>query len=478
VNSDPVSVLDGSLSDVAAALANGGTTAVELATESVRRHEAAVEDLGAYQVWNPEEALASARAVDSSRRSGSGLRLLAGVPISVKDLFGVADLPTYAGTPARLPRQWEAEGFLIRRIREEMGVLLGKTRMVQMAFGGLGSNPHWGTPINPWSTEEHRVPGGSSCGAGVSLLEGSAVVAIGTDTACSIRVPASMTGTVGFKPTQNRWPTSGLVPLSSTLDTVGALTRTVFDAAYFFGAIDPAHTDPSHLLHRLRHSTLAGVRIGIDNTHGWEDCDPGVAESAMAALRELEACGASIVDLTLPEFNRAYALYMEGTIVPPEVAAFVDSCLPAWLDLLDPLIAERIRGGRDVSATEYLSALSLRREITAIARSRMSAVDVLATPTVPITPPRLSDIESPEAYTQKNRRVSRTTCPATVLDLCAISLPCGLDDAGMPVGLHFAATAGEDESLLAIAYSAERVLGTASDRLGLPPKSRRAFEAK
>ena len=467
-----MTTIDSPLSDLAAGLRNGQTRASELIAEAVDRHEAADEDLGAYQVWNPEEALARARAVDSFQQSGSHLRPLAGIPISVKDLFGVAGQPTYAGTSARLPGVWEREGFLVRRIREEMGVLVGKTKMVELAFGGLGNNPHWGTPINPWSAPEHRVPGGSSCGAGVSLWEGSAKVAIGTDTACSIRTPASMTGTVGFKPTQSRWPADGLVPLSSTLDTLGALTRTVADAAFFFAAVDPAHSGPDNLLARLGHATLAGLRIGIDATHAWSDCDPGISESVTAALRELEAHGASIVEIAFPEFNSAYALYMEGTIVPPEAAAFVGSCLPGWLDRLDPRVGDRIRKAREVTAPEYLSALSHRRQLIALAEGRMQAVDVLAAPTVPISPPLLSDIEGPDVYARTNRMASRTTNPANVLDLCAISIPCGLDDAGMPVGLQLIASRGEDERLLAHAYSAERVLGTARDRLGSPARCR------
>lgn len=468
-----MSVLDSPLTEIATALRSNRTTALELITEAVNRHETAAEDLGAYQVWTGEEALSCAGAVDSLQRNGSSLRPLAGIPVSVKDLFGVSGHPTYAGTPARLPGAWEREGFLIRRIREEMGVLIGKTRMVEMAFGGLGNNPHWGTPINPWSSPEHRVPGGSSCGAGVSLWEGSAIVAIGTDTACSIRTPASMTGTVGFKPTQRRWPADGIVPLSPTLDSVGALARTVADVAYFFGAIDPAHSGPDDLLDRVRQSTLSGVRMGIDPNHGWGDCDPGIAESIMAALRELEAQGASIVDVAFPEFNAACALYVEGTIVAPEVAAFVASSLPGWLDLLDPGVGDQIRSGGGVTATEYLSALSRRRELIDASRDRMQAVDVLATPTVPITPPLLSDIEVPEVYARTNAMTSRTTNPANILDLCAISLPCGLDGAGLPVGLQLMASGGEDERLLAHACCAERVLGTALDRLGSPVRCAR-----
>ncbi len=458
------------LSEVAAALADGTIQAADLVAEAIDRRDSATEDLGAYQTWNPEQALEHARAVDSLRRGGYRLGALAGIPISVKDLFGVTDQPTYAGTAERLPPEWEQEGFLVRRVREAFGILLGKTKMVELAFGGLGQNPHWGTPINPWSLPETRIPGGSSCGAGVSLWQGSARVALGTDTACSVRVPASMTGTVGFKVTRGRWPADGLVPLSPTLDSLGFLTHTVADAAFFFGAVDPAHSKPERLLSEIEQQSLKGLRIGLDPTHAWSECEPGISESVMAALKALEAKGATIVEISFPEFNAANALYMEGKIVPPEAAAFVDNRLPDWLDRLDPLIGDRIRGASGVTAPEYLGALSRRRQLIELAAERMRTIDVLATPTVTISPPLLADIEDPATYTRANRLVSRTTNPANVLSLCAISMPCGLDGNGMPVGLQLIASGGDDERLLAYAYAAEGVLGTALDRLGSPAR--------
>ena len=462
--------LETPLSDLATALADGTLQATDLVAEAIDRRDGAAEDLDAYQTWNPEAALEQARAVDSLQRDGYRLGALAGIPISVKDLFGVTGQPTYAGTAKRLSKEWEREGFLVRRVREEAGVLLGKTKMVELAFGGLGQNPHWGTPINPWSAPEHRVPGGSSCGAGVSLWQGSARVALGTDTACSVRVPASMTGTVGFKVTRGRWPVDGLVPLSPTLDSLGFLTQTVADAAFFFGAVDPAHTTPARLLARFEQQSLKSLRIGLDPTHAWSECEPGISEAAMAALEALETRGASIVEISFPEFNAANALYMEGKIVPSEAAAFVDNCLPDWLDHLDPLIGDRIRGASEVTAPEYLGALSRRRQLIELAAERMRTIDVLATPTVTISPPLLADIEDLATYTRANRLASRTTNPANVLDLCAISMPCGLDGNGMPVGLQLIASGGDDERLLAYAYAAERALGTAFDRLGSPAR--------
>lgn len=455
------------LRDLAAALAEGRIDAELLIRESLERHDET--DLGAYQVWCPGAALAKAQEIDAMRRGGSWLPPLAGIPISVKDLLGVVGLPTYAGSPDRLPAEWEREGFLVRRMQENLAVVVGKTKMVELAFGGLGQNPTWGTPINPWDAVERRVPGGSSCGAGVSLLEGSALVALGTDTACSVRVPASMTGTVGFKPSQAQWPTDGIVPLSTTLDTVGFLTRTVADAAYFFAAVDPACGDPAIFVDRAVQAGLDGLRIGIDGVHGWPACEAGIAEVVEAALADLESQGATLRTHSYPELGAANQLYLDASIVPPEVAALLATRLPGWLDRLEPRVAERIRAADQVSAPAYLSALAKRERLKALAVARMAGIDVLATPTTILSPPRLSEIADPESYARANGRVSRTTNLANVLDFCAISIPCGLDDNGMPVGLQLLATAGEEERLLAYALAAEQVLGTADERLGRPP---------
>ncbi|NIR35760.1 MAG: amidase, partial [Actinobacteria bacterium] len=156
---------------------------------------------------------------------------LTGIPISVKDLYGVDGLPTFAGTTRALPERWSRDAWLVRRLRDAGAIIVGKTHMVEMAFGGVGLNPSWETPRNPWDAGTHRIPGGSSSGAGVSLWEGSALIALGSDTGGSIRIPAALTGTVGQRTTKGRWPTTGVVPLSPTFDTVGALTRTVEDSA-------------------------------------------------------------------------------------------------------------------------------------------------------------------------------------------------------------------------------------------------------
>jgi aspartyl-tRNA(Asn)/glutamyl-tRNA(Gln) amidotransferase subunit A len=219
--------LDLPLSRLAAELRQGGVSAGELVEEAVRRHGERGARLHAYKHFDADGARRAAGTADRLLREQADPPPLCGVPTSIKDLYGVEGLPVFAGTARQLPESWSRDAWLVGRLRAQGAVPMGKTHTVELAYGALGINPHWGTPRNPWDTRTHRIPGGSSCGAGVSLWEGSALLALGTDTGGSIRIPASMTGVVGHKTTQGRWPVEGVVPLSSTLDTVGGLTRSV-----------------------------------------------------------------------------------------------------------------------------------------------------------------------------------------------------------------------------------------------------------
>ena len=461
--------LDLPLAKIAERLRDGTTTAEELAALAVQRHERVGGKLHAYRSWDAEMILAQARDADAALQAGKPLGPLGGIPVSVKDLYGVTGYRTFAGTARQLPAEWETEGFLVKALKEQRAVLTGKTHTVELAFGGLGNNPHWGTPVNPWDDATDRVPGGSSCGAAVSLWEGSAALALGSDTAGSIRLPASMTGCVGHKTTYGRWPADGLVPLSHTLDSVGALCRSVEDAAFFFASVDAAHGDPEELLAMLDDQSLVRLRLGLIDARIWDESQDDIADCVHSALRELEAHGARLTDFAFPEFDAGYDLYAGGMIAAVECSRFVESHLPGWMDILHETVGRRLRDAKEVKTSDYEHALDRRQQLIAAAESRMEAVDVAVTPTVPFTPPPVSLIEDYDEYMKWNRRASLGTNPVNMLDLCAITLPCGLDSAGMPVGLQLVTRNAEDERLLAIALAAERVLGTATERLGTSP---------
>lgn len=458
------------LAEIARALRERKTTAAELVEQAIARHERFGERLHAYLQWTPDRARTVAAAADAAFAAGAIAGPLQGLPVSIKDLFAAEGFGCFAGSSRRLPADpWEMDGPLVASLRRQLGVITGKTHMVEFAFGGTGLNSHHGAPYNPWSAASHRSPGGSSSGAGVSLLEGSALLAFGSDTAGSVRIPASMTGTVGLKVTLGRWSTEGVVTLSHSFDTPGLLARSVADAAYGFAALDPALGDAERLLAQCAALSLDGLRIAVDDSFFWNDCDPGISERVREAVDALVRQGAVLRPTALPEAVEAYAVFLEGGVSAIELRSFLDRELPDWLDQLDPIMAPAVRGAETLSARDYLARLGRLKALARRAATRFDGIDVIATPTLCITPPLLSALDSPEAYLSANRRIVRNTVAVNYLGLCGITLPVGLDRAGMPVGLQFIAPAWAEEKLLAIALAAERVLGTAAERLGTPP---------
>jgi aspartyl-tRNA(Asn)/glutamyl-tRNA(Gln) amidotransferase subunit A len=215
--------------------------------------------------------------------------------------------------------------------------------------------------------------------------------------------------------------------------------------------------------------TLDGVRIAVDDPLFWRDCDPGIAEVVREAIDALATEGAVLRKMTLPEAAGAYAVFLEGGVSAIELRSFLDQELPDWLTQLDPITASAVHGAGTLSAREYLARLGRLKVLARNAAPRFDEIDIIATPTLCITPPLLSDIGDAEAYLAANRRIVRNTVAVNYLGLCGITLPIGLDHAGMPVGLQLIAPAWAEEKLLAIALAAERVLGNATERLGTPP---------
>lgn len=474
------------IATIAAEVRSGAASARSLVEDAIGRHESSA--LGAYIVFDREGARQQAADVDRAVARGRDPGPLAGITVSVKDLYGVDGLPIRAGTSRELPERWRREGFLVRALRRCGAVIVGKTHTVELAFGGVGLNPNTGTPVNPWDAERHRVPGGSSSGAGVSLWEGSARIALGSDTGGSVRIPAAATGVVGHRQTTGRWPTTGVVPLSTTLDTVGLLTHTAADSRYAFGITDrlaghvppagmvvPGAADssaPSRGSRAAREAGVAGLRIGIPRRGLWEETEPGVASVAHRALADLEAAGAELLEFDAPELAEAGERYLAGELVQPERAESLERHLPGWTSILDPTVGKRLESAGRVSAVDYVGILRLRRRLSASLHARMEAftVDFLATPTLPITPPPVDTLSRLDVYRAVNRDMLSGTGPASMLDMCAVSLPAGLDDHGMPVGLQLIGPTGTDHHLLAHAVAAETVLGTNLERLGVPPR--------
>lgn len=460
--------IDRPLSEIATGLRARRLTAVELMQAGIVRHGRWDGDFKAYKAWDENGALALAAAADAAFSAGLDHGPLQGIPVSVKDIYGVAGYPTFAGTPERLPAEWETEGALVRALRSSSAVIPGKTHTVELAFGGLGVNTHWGTPRNPWDGGHHRVPGGSSAGAGVSLLEGSALLAFGSDTGGSVRIPASFTGNTGIKVTIGRWPANGIVPLSPTFDTPGVLARTVADLAFAFAALDPLARGFGTASPLNEPAEVSGIRLGVTKDFFWDGLSPGIGDRVSDAVDQLGRAGARIVEMPFPEPG-ALGGATVGSIAGAEVHAFLSERLPGWLATLDPVVAPRIHAGGKTTAGEYLSQCRRASELARAANARLGAVDVVAVPTTAQTPLKLADLKEQDAYREANFKTLRNTIPANLLELCAVTLPVGLDAEGMPVGLQLIAKGNSEERLLAVALTAERVLGAAPDLLGRPP---------
>lgn len=453
-----------SLATTAADLRAGRVRSSDLVRSATERHAASEPVLNAYRTWAGDRAKAQAAALDTLIASGIDLGPLMGIPVSVKDLFGVPGLSTHAGTNAVFPKEWQAAGPVVTALLAQMGVVTGKTHTVEFAFGGLGTNPHAGTPVNPWSSRESpRVPGGSSSGAGVSLAQGSALLALGTDTAGSVRIPASFTGQTALKITHGRWSLDGIVPLSPSLDTPGLLARTVADLAYAFAALDPEAAGP------VAASDLAGLRIGVVRNTVWDDIEPSIAENTGQALRVLEKAGAHVSDVTLACTEEALAIFRAGGLAAAELRAFLERNFPERIGQLDPAVMARVEAVNDLTASDYLQRAANLAQYGRTAARAFDTFDVLVSPTIPVTAPTIAEVADPETYRKANMLALRNTALANLFGWCAATLPTGLDANGIPSGLQIMAPPMAERRLLAAALAIETAIGSGPEMLGKAP---------
>ena len=451
-----------SLENLAAELRTGSRGAVDLIFNAIARYEETEERLNTYRSWAGDRAIVQAKAVDELLRAGVDLGPLMGIPVSVKDLYGVPGLPVYAGTDTAFPENWQHAGPVVTRLLSQVAIVTGKSHTVELAFGGLGTNPHCGTPLNPWSSPDApRVPGGSSSGAGVSLAQGSALAALGTDTAGSVRIPASFTGQTALKVTHGRWSQEGIVPLSPSFDTPGILARSIADLSFLFTAIDGGD--------RIPRQDVGGLRLGVVENVVWDDVDPGVAANTEAAITALEKAGAMVSRVHLRHAADALEIFRRGGLAASELRAFLDGNFPDRIARLDPAVMARVVAADDVSASEYLQRRAAFEHYGCLALEVFETVDFLVTPSISISAPLLADLEDPDAYRTANMLALRNTAIVNLLGWCATTLPTGLDGNGIPTGLQIIAPPHHEERLLAASLGIETVLGAGPDLLGPPP---------
>ena len=436
---------------LAAELQAGQTTSVKLVEQALERIASYREQGGAaYISVDAGRALASARASDAARAAGNVPSLLAGLPVSIKDLFDVQGEVTAAGSKAlaNAPAA-TADAPAVARLRHAGAILLGRTNMSEFAFSGLGLNPHYGTPRNPF--DEQRVSGGSTSGGAVTVALDMAVAALGTDTGGSIRIPSAFCGLTGFKPTARRVSLQGAVPLSTTLDSAGPLSRSV-DCCAIVDAILSGEVLETDAV------PLAGLRFGVTDDFVADGMDATVRAAFEAALSRLQSAGALIQRFAFPELKELPSINAGGGFSAAESWAWHRKLLASSADQYDQRVAVRIRRGSQQTAADYLDLLAARRRIIAQARRRLSVFDAWLMPTVPVVPPLIQALqESDETFFASNGLVLRNPSVINFLDGCALNLPCSSPD-GLPVGISVCGQHGDDARVLAIGRAVEAVL--------------------
>jgi aspartyl-tRNA(Asn)/glutamyl-tRNA(Gln) amidotransferase subunit A len=399
-----------------------------------------------------DAALAQADVVDALRSSRAALSQHAGIPISIKDLFDIEGQITRAGSTVLSDRApASADAVSVARLRRAGFVLIGRTNMTEFAFSGLGLNPHYGTPRNPWQRVQGHVPGGSSSGAAVSVADGMAHAALGTDTGGSCRIPAAFTGLVGYKPTAHRVPLQGVVPLSPSLDSIGPIARSVACCALLDALLaDEPAVD-------LTDCSLSGKHFAVPRTFVLEDLDRHVAADFGRALSRLSTAGARIDEIDVPEFAEIPAIHAKGTLATAESFAWHRDLLAAHAGAYDPRVRVRIQIGAAQSAADYLALVAARKAFIARVEGRIAGFDALVMPTVPVIPPRIAELAADDAYFRINTLVLRNSTVINFLDGCAISIP--IHDPGQPpVGLTLACRGDVDRQLFRCAAAAEAVV--------------------
>jgi Asp-tRNA(Asn)/Glu-tRNA(Gln) amidotransferase A subunit family amidase len=384
---------------------------------------------------------------------------LAGLAVSVKDLFDVAGETTAAGSAilAGAPPA-PADSPAVARLKAAGGVSLGRTSMTEFAFSGVGTNPHHGTPINPADPETPRIPGGSSSGAAVSVATGAAFIGLGSDTGGSIRLPAALCGIVGFKSTASLVPRDGALPLSTTLDTVCAMTRSVGDAILAHEILADRTVTRSHV-------PLSGYRLAVARTTMLDALDDTVARAFDRSLAILRDAGAQVVDIGLPEIADLGAIQSAGGFTAAESFAWHRALLEKNADAYDPRVRMRIVRGANMKAHEYIELIHARMRWMTSVTQALHGFDAVLSPTVAMVAPPIASVapgtERDDEFFRVNALLLRNTSIVNMLDGCGISIPCHVPGE-LPCGLMIWQSAMRDDTVLNIALRAEGALAAST----------------
>lgn len=448
---DPIGA-DG-IAGFAERLRKGDITAEAATAAYLARIEALDPRLGAFQHVAREQALACARGIDALLKAGVDLGPLMGVPVAIKDLFAVDGMPTTAGSKVDVSDLIGAEGPFVRSLKRAGCVILGKTKTVEFALGITGISKPRGTPRNPWDSQAHRLPGGSSSGSAVAVAAGLCGFAIGSDTGGSVRMPAALCGVFGLKTTAGLLPTDGAFPLSRELDTVGALTRSAADAAIVLEVLTGRRAqDPA---------PLRGLRLGRPDAYFYRGLEPAVEGCLNVALETLEEAGVEIVPVDVPEAPEREQYF--PTVLPACLIAVLGrERFLAGRDQMDPVVAARGDSGLTALGADVIRLESRRREACRIVDAeRFRGLHGWITPTATILSPDMAEFDDVERGMRLTLGMTQNTQPGNYLGLCGITTPIHGLGAPLPVGLQVFCPAGRDARAVSIGRAIENLIGPA-----------------
>ena len=443
------------LAELSIDLTTGATTAEALVHECLAAIAAPGEGARVFIKVYADAALAAARASDAARRAGQVASKIAGIPISIKDLFDIAGETTRAGSkilsdapPAT------ADAPAIARLKAAGAIIIGRTNMTEFAYGAHGINAHYGTPQNPWDRASARIPGGSTSGGAVSVSDGMAAATIGSDTGGSVRIPSALCGITGFKPTQARVPLAGAFPLSFTRDSIGPLGHSVTCCAWLDNIMaGHAPLTPAAM-------SLEGLHLGVPTTILQDDLAPEVARAFARALTAISKAGATLEEFDFHALQREREGSQRANFSAVEAYALHRGRLANAFDELDPRVAQRLMLGADISAADYVDLLQLRQVLMASANTTTARFAALLAPSVPLIAPTIAEINASDAaFYRINAALLRNAAPFNVLDRPCWSLPCHRHGEA-PVGLMVVGETGGDVRLQAIGLAIEAALRT------------------
>lgn len=451
------------ITQLAASLRARELSSVELTTHYLERIEKLDATLHAFIGLTRERALAVARGADDALATGQDLGPLHGIPYVAKDLFNVAGQPTTAGAPLLEDNVQSTDSTVVSKLSSAGMVLLGKTHTVQFAYGGAGINSQHGTPHNPWHATAY-LPGGSSSGTGVAVAADLAPAGLGTDTGGSVRIPAAFCGISGLKTTVGQVSRAGVYPLSFSLDSVGPLARSVEDLALLYDAMSgPDGLDSSTAAFTYRNVAaslndgVSGLRLAFAEGALFEDVHPDVERAVRASGDVFKTLGAHVSSFEFDQADAARQLNPRGLVISAEAYAANQSLLEAHLDELDPVVVQRMVNGAGIPASQYIQTTQQWAKLRADTVDTLADVDALLCPTVMIPPlpvePLMADFDT---YAVVNAQCLRNTAIGNILNLCAVTVPCGFTGDGLPVGLMIYAKPFAEDMALRVAQAFQR----------------------